>query len=93
MKETNEELSSKIAFLEAGGKNTSIDSYQIKDRQNKKTLIEGEISSKKEARKKTRVNEIIKKYDIWNTNRMQIIDTALKFIIDNIIPDYLKYEF
>ena len=24
---------------------------------------------------------------------MKIIDQALKFVVDNIVPDYLKYEF
>jgi len=39
------------------------------------------------------VKEIIKKDDIWNSHRMKIIDEAIKFIINNIVPDYLKYEF
>jgi hypothetical protein len=34
-----------------------------------------------------------KKYDIWNVGRQKIIDQALKFILDNLVPDYLKFEF
>ena len=39
------------------------------------------------------MKEIIKKDDIWNSHRMLVIDEAIKFIINNIVPDYLKYEF
>jgi flagellar biosynthesis chaperone FliJ len=39
------------------------------------------------------VKELRQKHDIWNSGRMRIVDQAKKFTIQNILPDYLKYEF
>ena len=39
------------------------------------------------------VKELKEKHDIWNAGRMRVLDQANKFMITNILPDYLKYEF
>jgi len=88
LKEECERLQHQDVYKKAGGKAEKFESYAKKGNTTQKTL---ENLDPKE--QKISVAKLKEGHDLWNEGRMRILDQAKLFVIENIIPDYLKYEF